>query len=56
LLFFSAVVGGSFGYLITNNNFVIGFILIITLLVGVIGVVKSLYDLGGLYKVLKDRR
>ncbi len=56
LLFFSAVVGGSFGYLITNNNFVIGFILIVTLLVGVIGVVKSLYDLGGLYKVLKDRR
>ena len=56
LLFFSAVVGGSFAYLVTNNSFLVDFILVITLLVGVIGVVKSLYELGSLYKTLKDRK
>ena len=56
LLFFSAVVGGSFGYLVTSDNFLIGSVLIITLLIGVIGVVKSLYELGSLYKSLKDNK
>ena len=54
LLFFSAVVGGSFGYLLKNNNYVVGVILIFTLFAGVIGVVKALYELGVIYKKLRD--
>ena len=54
LLFFAAVVGGSFGYLLKNNNYLVGVILILTLFIGVIGVIKSLYELGVIYKKLRD--
>jgi len=54
LLFFSAVVGGSFGYLLKSNNFLIDIVLLVMLLIGAAGVTKSLYNLGEIYKKLKE--
>jgi len=54
LLFFSAIVGGSFGYLLKSDNYFINSILLVVLLIGVVGVVKALYDLGEIYKKLKE--
>ena len=54
LLFFSAIVGGSFGYLLTSNSFFVNLILLVVLLIGVIGVIKALYSLGEIYKKLKE--
>jgi len=54
LLFFSAIVGGSFGYLLKSGNYFINLILLVVLLIGVIGVVKALYNLGEIYKKLKE--
>ena len=56
LLFFSAVVGGSFGYLLKSDNFLIDVILLVMLLIGAAGVTKSLYNLGKIYKILKDNK
>ncbi len=54
LLFFSALVGGSFGYFLNIKNFYNEIILIFLMFIGVIGVIKILYELGILYKKLKD--
>ena len=56
LLFFSAVVGGSFGYLLKVENYLINILLLSMLTTGVIGVIKSLYGLGEIYKSLKDKK
>jgi len=55
LLFFSALVGGSFGYILKNNSFIVNLVLIIILFIGVAGVIKPLYNLGKIYKELKDK-
>ena len=54
LLFFSAVVGGSFGYFVKVENFLIGILLSILMVLGSIGIIKSLYNLGDIYKELKE--
>ena len=54
LLFFSAVVGGSFGYFIKVENYLINILLTILMIIGSIGIIKSLYNLGKIYKELKD--
>ena len=54
LLFFSAVVGGSFGYFIKVENFLINILLTILMIIGSIGIIKSLYNLGKIYEELKD--
>jgi len=43
LLFFSAIVGGSFGYLLKVNNFFYLIILYFLIFSGVVGVINSLY-------------
>ena len=54
LLFFSAVVGGSFGYFVKVDNFLIGILLSILMVLGSIGIIKSLHNLGEIYKELKE--
>ncbi len=55
LLFFSAVVGGSFGYFVKVDNYLISILLTILMIIGAIGIMKSLYNLGEIYKLLKDK-
>ncbi len=54
LLFFAAVVGGSFGYFIKVENYLISVLLTILMIIGSIGIMKSLYNLGEIYEQLKD--
>jgi len=57
LLFFSTVVGGSFEYFLNNENDIFNkVILILLMLSGIVGVIKSLYELGLLYKEIKDKK
>jgi len=57
LLFFSTVVGGSFGYFLNNENDIFNkVILILLMLSGIVGVIKSLYELSLLYKEIKDKK
>ena len=54
LLFFSAVVGGSFGYFFKVDSLFISDLLVILILLGGIGIIKSLHNLGEIYKKLKE--
>jgi len=53
LLFFSTVVGGSFGYFLKVESVLISSLLIILMSLGTIGIIKTLYNLGEIYKSLK---
>ncbi|WP_457564527.1 hypothetical protein [Caminibacter sp.] len=54
LLFFSALVGGSFGYFLKVNEYFIAVLLIVLMTIGTLGIIKSLYNLGEIHKKLKD--
>ena len=54
LLFFSALVGGSFGYFVKIKSIFISVLLIILMSLGIIGIIKTLHNLGEIYKFLKE--
>ena len=55
LIFFSALVGGSFGYFLSVKSSFILVLLVILMILGSIGIVKTLYQLGELYNEIKGK-
>ncbi len=55
LIFFSTLVGGSFGYFLSvKNNFIL-VLLMVLIILGSVGIIKTLYQLGKLYNEIKER-